>query len=77
MIKYVIALIFAFFLPNVASLGLGHILVRTDCYHQVGVRLLAQSMLCRPRVIASKCQQNCSATKCGNWTCENYHHSGK
>lgn len=77
MIKYLIALTVAFFFPNVASLCLGHILVRTVTFHRVGVRLLSMSMFCRPHVIASKCHQNCSATKCGNWTCENYHHSVK
>lgn len=77
MMKYVIAFVVSFFFPNVVSLCLGHVLVRTVTFHRVGVRLLSMSMFCRPHVIASKCHQNCNATKCGNWTCGNYHHAKK
>lgn len=73
MIIYVIALLVSFFFPDVISLCLGFILVRTVLFHRVGVRMLAMSMFCPARVIASKCHLNCSAVKCGNWTCANYH----
>ena len=40
--------------------------------HRAGVRLLAMSFFC-DAFLPDHCQMDCSNTKCGNWTCPNYH----
>lgn len=68
-------LVFCIVGPNLVYLVLGLILSYTVRFHRIGIRLLAMSMFCSGRFIASRCHRVCKFVRCGNWTCENYHHA--
>ena len=68
---------FAFLFPNFLYLILGLIFSRTLRFHCFGIRCLAMCMIVSKRYISMKCHQHCEIADCGNWTCENYHHTKK
>ena len=70
-------LLFAFFFSNFLYLVLGLIFSKTVRFHRFGIRCLAMCMIVPKRYISSKCRQHCETARCGNWTCENYHHAKK
>ena len=70
-----LALLFAFFFPNLLYLSLGLIFSKTVRFHRFGIRCLAMCMLVSKRFVASRCHQHCETARCGNWTCENYYHA--
>lgn len=74
MLQGFVALLLFFFFPNLFYLVVGFFLCKTDRFHAVGVRMLAMSVLCSGRFVSWMCRQDCRNTRCGNWTCENYHH---
>lgn len=69
--------LFAFCGPNLIFLALGLIFSRTCRFHRFGINCLARSMFVSGRYISWRCLQDCDATYCRNWNCENYYHSKK
>lgn len=75
MLIFSIFLLFAF---DFIHLILGHLLVRFNWSHKIGLRFLAMSMFTRKKIVAAKCRLDCQTSNCRNWTCSNYHNrSGK
>lgn len=70
----IVAVLFLIFW-DLLFMALGYLLCRTEKFHKIGIRFLAMSMFVSGRKVAEKCQMTCYETRCGNWTCENYHHS--
>ena len=65
--------LFSFFFFDLLYIPLGLLLVRFDKTHRIGVRCLSMSIFYPKRRIPSKCLLFCNTSKCGNWTCPNYH----
>lgn len=61
-------------LPALFQLLWGSILVRFKKTRNLGVKLLAESMLA-PRLTSLYCTKNCLTTPCQYWHCENHYHN--
>lgn len=75
LIKLLIVFVVSSLLLDGLYAVLGLILVNTRRFHKAGVRMLAMSCFVSGRAVAGKCHQHCDSVRCGNWTCENYHHA--